>query len=201
MLEWQTFPMRVFVTLTYNNQNLPTIRHDHENISTLVKKDLQDFMKRFRINYKNKYGYTKVRYFGVGEYGERFHRAHYHVLLFNVDPIHAEEIINKSWNKGITQTDQLHKNRLKYTVGYTIKKMTNEKDFEDGRNPEFSIMSKNPALGHYALENFSKAIKKRNLFPTRSINQYHKWILEQEGKHVQAWNGTYKQNGEYYNRS
>ena len=196
MLEWQTFPQGVFTTLTYKNEDLPN-RNEYKG-GSLNKKDLQDFLKRFRINYKNKYGYTKVRYFGVGEYGERFKRAHYHVLLFNVDPVHAEDIIKKSWKKGITQTDLLNENRIKYTIGYTIKKQTNEKDFPDGRYPEFNIMSKNPGLGWYALPKFAEKLKKRNIYPSRSINQHHEWILEQKGLSLKTWNGVYKQGKQYY---
>ena len=48
-----------FITLTYNNENLPEDRSLH-------KKDFQDFMKRLRKKFHNK----KIRYYHCGEYGE-----------------------------------------------------------------------------------------------------------------------------------
>jgi hypothetical protein len=64
-----------FITLTYNNENLPL----HGN---LVKKDYQDFMKRLRKHHVEKYGYPDLnhkkeptiaypmKYFHAGEYGK-----------------------------------------------------------------------------------------------------------------------------------
>ncbi len=68
-LEWQTWKMGAFVTLTYKPEELPEAEKFKNG--NLKKKDLQDFMKRFRRSYERKYGKRKIRYFGVGEYGER----------------------------------------------------------------------------------------------------------------------------------
>ena len=46
--------------------------------------------------------------------------------------------------------------------------MTSIKDFEDGRQPEFTLMSRKPALGHFQLPLIAKVLKKRNLYPSRS---------------------------------
>ena len=190
MLEWQTFREGCFITLTYNNEHLPKNK-------SLVKTDAQKFIKRFRKYYQDKYGETKIRYGMVGEYGDRYERPHYHALLFNVDILHAEETISRAWKKGIYQVDKLNKNRIKYTVGYTIKKMTHKEAFKD-KEPEFFIMSKNPGLGWYTLPRFAQALKKRDLYPTKALTQYQKYILEQEGYQVQPWNGVYHQGKEYY---
>ena len=38
-----------FVTLTYDNQNIPlTLQYGQQLVQTLIKKDLQDFLKRLR---------------------------------------------------------------------------------------------------------------------------------------------------------
>lgn len=196
MLEWQTWKQGAFITLTYSNEYLP--EKEHFKGGSLDKKDFQKFMKRFRKYYQEKYGKNKIRYFGVGEYGERFKRAHYHILMFNVDPIWTEKIVQKAWKFGITQTDLLNQNRIKYTIGYTIKKETNIKDFPDGRVPEFSLMSKNPGMGWYALPKFAEVLKKRDLYPSRSLNGYHKWLIEKDGKELKTWNGIFKQGKNYY---
>ena len=60
-----------FITLTYNNAHLP--EHD-----SLCKRDFQLFMKRLR----KRFG-SGIRYYMCGEYGGKYGRPHYHVLLFN----------------------------------------------------------------------------------------------------------------------
>lgn len=64
-----------FITLTYDQQNLP--RHGQ-----LVKSDLQKFFKRLR-----KAGY-RFRYVAAGEYGDTSRRPHFHTCLFGVDFAH-----------------------------------------------------------------------------------------------------------------
>jgi len=63
----------VFATLTYDNDHLP-------EFGTLVKRDLQLFMKRLR-----KSRGAGVRFYACGEYGDENRRPHYHALLFNCD--------------------------------------------------------------------------------------------------------------------
>ena len=59
-----------FVTLTYDNDYLPSG-------GTLVKRDLQLFMKRLRRSRDE-----KIRFYACGEYGDATQRPHYHLLLF-----------------------------------------------------------------------------------------------------------------------
>ena len=63
-----------FVTLTYNDENLP-------DPPSLVVRDCQLFMKKLRRRYEPK----KIRFFLCGEYGEMNRRPHYHAILFNHD--------------------------------------------------------------------------------------------------------------------
>jgi len=189
MLEWKTFNTGVFITLTYAPEYLP--ENQHFSGGSLEKSDLQKFLKRFRKNYQHDYGTTKIRHFAVGEYGDKSKRAHYHLLLFNVDPEFAEKIVTKSWKLGLTQTDILNENRIKYTVGYTIKKMTGLEDFPDGRVPEFSIQSKNPALGWYSIPKLAELCKKHGLYPTRAVSTENKWMLENDGFDLKPWSGIF----------
>lgn len=189
MLEWKTFNTGVFVTLTYAPEHLP--ESQHFSGGSLEKTDLQKFLKRLRFNYQKKYGETKIRHFAVGEYGDKSQRAHYHLLLFNIDPQRAELMINKSWTLGLSQTDELNENRIKYTVGYTIKKMTALENFPDGRVPEFSIQSKNPSLGSYQIPTLGKMMIKHGLFPSRSMTNESTWILEQDGFQPKLWSGVF----------
>lgn len=190
-----------FVTLTYSPENLPSshIFYDesqHEDkiiLQGTVRKDhVQNFLKRFRSNYQYKFGKTEIRYFAVGEYGDKSGRAHYHLLLFNVDPQCADLIVKKSWTLGHTRTDLMNENRIKYACSYTVKKMTNQKDFPDGRIPEFNLMSYNPPLGSYALKPIAERLRKRGLFPSTALNNLEKWLIKDAGYEYKPWHGYFQ---------
>lgn len=126
-----------FVTLTYDEDNLPDNR-------TLVKKDAQMFMDRLR----KRTGVGRVRYFLVGEYGDKTWRPHYHVALFGVPPDPYEDLIQECWKVGYIHIGLVEKRSAAYVANYCTKKMTKGDDSRlRGREPEFALMSKNPPLG------------------------------------------------------
>lgn len=61
-----------FLTLTYNDVNLP-------RYGQLIKRDLQLFFKKLRKHY------GKFRYVASGEYGDINRRPHFHIALFGLD--------------------------------------------------------------------------------------------------------------------
>lgn len=69
-----------FITLTYNNEHLPYIDLNGERFFYADYNHIKDLFKRFRANYV--LGNREFRYLCVSEYGERFHRPHFHLLLF-----------------------------------------------------------------------------------------------------------------------
>lgn len=88
----QTPPL--FITLTYNNSHLPK--------NGLVKKDLQLFMKRIRIQL-SRAGYdVNLRYMACGEYGSKFGRPHYHLVLWNFPNLptaqNTLDIVERAWS-------------------------------------------------------------------------------------------------------
>ena len=75
-----------FVTLTYNDENLPIVADPEtgeikKNIHTLDKRDVQLFFKRLRKNYPYE---NNLRFFMAGEYGSTTARPHYHALIFGL---------------------------------------------------------------------------------------------------------------------
>lgn len=183
----------VFVTLTYSPKNLPNTQWFPSG--EIIKKHAQDFMKRFRYNYQYEHGETEIRYFLVGEYGDKSSRAHYHAIIYNVDAFKAEEHVKKAWTLGLTQTQPLKGNEaLTYVCGYTIKKMTNIKDFPDGQTPEFILQSRKPALGAYALDSIAQKLKKRGLIVTTHLTGLEKWHLYNDGhlNNEPEFNGWFK---------
>ena len=65
-----------FVTLTYNDENLP-------KYGTLVPEHAKDWQKRIRYYAKERIN-ADLRFFTVGEYGEQTQRPHYHAIVFGL---------------------------------------------------------------------------------------------------------------------
>ena len=159
MLESYCHGDNSFITLTYADGELPI---DGDGQMTLLPKDLQDWLKRFR----KKIEPLKVRYFAVGEYGDESGRPHYHLAMFGfpscyrIQPRYRNGVLQKcsencvcsvvesTWKKGRVAVDRLEKDSAEYICGYTVKKMTAKDDVRlGGRHPEFARMSLRPGIG------------------------------------------------------
>lgn len=77
MHEAKFYKDNVFLTITYSPENLPADGSIH-------KEDLQLFLKRLR----KALGEEKIRYFACGEYGEKYSRPHYHLIIFGIGQNH-----------------------------------------------------------------------------------------------------------------
>lgn len=146
MLEYAEHLEASFLTLTYANEHLPCMP---DGRGTLNPEHLQLWLKRLR----KQLGRDRIRYFAVGEYGGRTQRPHYHVIVFGVGPALLEELAGKTWKYGFIKADELNAERMAYTAQYCLKKMTKKEDIRlDGREPEFSRMSRNPGIGYNGLK-------------------------------------------------
>lgn len=148
-----------FITLTYNDKNIPY------NYS-LVKSDFQDFMKRLRKSVEPK----KVRYYHCGEYGEKgTKRPHYHALLFNhgfqdrkvysqkgPNPLYVSDSLSRLWDKGFSTIGEVTFESAAYVARYVMKKVTGDGAAEHykGRLPEYTTMSRRPGIGQGWYEKF-----------------------------------------------
>ncbi|AZL82924.1 replication initiator protein, partial [Apis mellifera associated microvirus 50] len=146
MLELQGHTVSWFVTLTYAPEFLP-------EGGTLVPKHAQDWLKRLRTATGE-----KIRFYLVGEYGDKSWRPHYHAILFGgpstPDPILA------TWHFGLGHVGFVTAESIQYVASYVEKKMTSSKDDRlNGRYPEFARMSRKPGIGALAVDNmFGKAL-------------------------------------------
>ena len=140
-----------FLTLTYSDENLP------EN-STLVRKHLTDFLKRYRKAVDP----VKLRYFGCGEYGSKLSRPHYHLIIFGHDfddkllykqgkfPLYNSALLSSLWEYGFAVLAGFSFESAAYVARYCVKKITGDKADEHygSRIPEFSAMSLRPGIGY-----------------------------------------------------
>lgn len=123
-----------FVTLTYDNLFLPLLEN---GMPSLVKKDLQNYLKRLRKANKRE----KLKYYACGEYGGKTKRPHYHMILFNADPFTIEtEWRDQDTILGNVKLGDVNPASIAYVCKYMNKK--SDVGSEDPRQPEFALMSK-----------------------------------------------------------
>ncbi len=133
-----------FLTLTYDEEHVPKVVCDGLLQDVLVKKELQTYLQQLRDNPR----LGRIRYFACGEYGDKFGRPHYHIVLFGKHSNEQNyETFKALWGKGRITLSELNENRAAYVAAYTVKKWTNEKTEKlAGRPPEFTLMSRRPGI-------------------------------------------------------
>jgi hypothetical protein len=144
-------PISSFITLTYDNENLPEGK-------SLEKIHVQAFIKKLR----KKIYPEKIRYYLVGEYGDETQRPHYHAIMFNYWPDDSRYYkstpdgkyfrssnLNSLWGKGNCLIASVSFDTAAYTARYVTKKITGEEArfHYSGRSPEFALMSRRPGIG------------------------------------------------------
>lgn len=151
-----------YVTLTYNDQHLPSDYGLHH-------RDFQLFMKRLR---KAADG-IEVRYYMCGEYGDLNARPHFHAILFGIDfpdmlplstspsgsLLYRSATLERLWPFGYSSIGMVTFESAAYVARYVMKKATGDlarKKYsivseQTGevifRNPEYNRMSLKPGIG------------------------------------------------------
>lgn len=141
LLEWCCHTESMWPTLTYDNKHLPVN-------GSLVPRDIQLFLKSLRKSIHP----SKVRFYVVGEYGDRTQRPHYHCVLFGLD---NQVAVKKAWPHGSVFFGVVSPQSLAYNVSHITKsthKFSDYKGMLKGRYPEFHRMSLRPGIGYNAVE-------------------------------------------------
>lgn len=199
-----------FITLTYDDENLP-------ELGTLVKKDFQDFMKRLRRKVciysidenGDKYCENPISYYMCGEYGEKNKRPHYHACLFGFDftdrslhsvrgdiKVYTSDLLNDRWGLGYATVGELTFESAAYTARYCTKKVTGQRadlhylDFDintgelyAARLPEYNDMSRGRPIGRGWRDRFRSDLEK-DFITLRGVKmkppKYYDRCLERE---------------------
>lgn len=157
--EASLYEKNCFITLTYDNQNIPPN-------GSLQVGHFQKFIKSLRKKSKE-----KIRYFHCGEYGERLGRPHYHAIIFNYDfedkkpwsynadtksQLYTSELLQKLWNKGHSSVGTVTRESAGYVARYQLKKVNgkNWKEHYGNKRPEYCTMSRRPGIGKEWLNRF-----------------------------------------------
>lgn len=176
--EAQNHAENSFITLTYNDDHLP---------NGLQYQDVTKFIKRLRkILSKTPYK-GKIKYYRVGEYGDKLNRPHYHIVLFGFDfsyPLRYKGVTNEKihwrsngdrkyyistflndlWGKGHAELGAVDYSTCMYVAKYVTKKVTgkNQKEHYGDKEPEKASMSKKSPIGKNWLEQYYKDVYPRN---------------------------------------
>lgn len=118
-----------FITLTYNNANLP-------KYGSLDYGHLEKFWKRLRKQI------GELRYYAVGEYGDRTFRPHYHACIFGHDFTENAVIVQdtphrlwinheltRCWGLGDVKVGALTFETARYTASYVTKKLRSKQRY------------------------------------------------------------------------
>lgn len=185
-----------FLTLTYDDDHLPSN-------NSLSKRDLQNFMKRLRINFSRAGLSNKFVYYAAGEYGDKTFRPHYHLIIFGLNPrdeAHKRLVFkswpNCKWNKlNDSKTFGLvNKDSIGYVTGYVHKKLYGDLKKEvytdNGLEAPFALQS--AGIGkRYFLKNrsrlarFGYCILDGRKVP---IPRYYKLLDYEYGNQNYIWN-------------
>lgn len=166
-----------FVTLTYRDSSLPMTS---DGLPTLEPLHLQWFVKLLR----KKIEPAKIRFYGVGEYGDETQRPHYHLAIFGFPTCRLAQtqyrngslscciqcqLVADTWKRGNIYLGTLETSSAQYVAGYVTKKMTSHRDGRlNGRHPEFARMSNRPGIGYDALHEVASQMLKFNLDKTQA---------------------------------
>lgn len=154
-----------FLTLTYKKDPVSLEPQHHRRFLNTLRKKLDPL---------------RIRYYCVGEYGEKNDRPHLHYIIFGYPSCRkpnsdgrsehycacaACRPIFEAWGEGLISCDPVDIKICKYIARYVVKKLTR---FDDPRlkgnlHPEFSRMSLKPGIGFGALKRVAHIIDKYDL--------------------------------------
>lgn len=151
VLESSYYPFSSFITLTYNDQHLPSDGKVH-------REDINQFIDKL------KYRGFNFRFFGCAEYGSSNHRPHYHLITFGYQPddlvkhsvgsdgnfLFTSKFLESVWSKGFVLVGSASKQSAGYVARYTTKKL--------GDDDSFIFMSSHPGIGYQYLVDHAKEI-------------------------------------------
>lgn len=147
-----------FLTLTYSEEHYP-------GNGVFPYEQIQGFLYRLRVHLKRKHNGTLVRFFCIGEEGNRTGRVHWHLLLFfdqpYVYPVPERKQLGQFWPFGWSDVQNVRGDdairAARYVAKYAVKNVG-----QPGQRPRMSLK---PALGHAWLQNHAHETAKAGLCP------------------------------------
>lgn len=168
---------KCFVTLTYA-----------ESSYILVRKDIQDWLKRFRIALDRTTG-EKIRIFEAGEYGTIRGRPHFHVIIYGWNDekprylginkkkqiLYQSKLIQDTWGLGRTSYQEFNEHEIPYIALYE----TPQETFKRAYKLNHERVKK---LERMALNNVNMPKNQRNNL-MQELSQANKELDENKAKY------------------
>lgn len=213
-----------FLTLTYNNENLP----DPPSVS---HREVQLFMKSFR----QKISPVKVRFFACGEYGSKNRRPHYHIIVFGYsftdgifwqkdgkNNLFRSPTLESIWKKGFSSYGDLTLESALYCAKY-LNKLSFKKEkhtypvkdsmipadpsygvqdpdevpFRESLIPPFVQMSNRRGIGYdFAFKSDLESDRVYIGGKSTKIPRYYLKVLEEEGVYLDEFKARRIRDGE-----
>lgn len=140
-----------WLRLSYDDNHL---LRSPNGFPTLSKQDVQLWLKRIR----KQTGIKGIKYYLCGEYGSRFKRPHYHVILMNCplqDAIDCWADRTGMFGEVYVDPRPLTDDAIAYTVMYMSKGRNVPSFKNDDRVKEFALMSKRLGDNYLSLDNIA----------------------------------------------
>lgn len=191
----------VMATFTYDDEHKPpdgaVSKEELRKLRWRINTQWRSYWKKFpqivQAHHRKNF-HPRLRFFGVGEYGDESWRCHYHLVIYGLprdlqyeDPKPAgrkkyqeichrrknvpvlfpglEQFLLKAWQyRGHVQIEELDDGLSNYMTGYVTKKMTNYKDCEDMNLPE-EFSAGSRGIGKAYAPLIADAMKRRKLYP------------------------------------
>lgn len=185
MLEASQYESNCFITLTYNDENLPLN-------GSVSRREVQLFMKSLRQALSP----LKVRFFACGEYGKKLSRPHYHLIIFNWFPddsyplkvdkrgqqLYRSPFLETVWKKGFSSVGKLTLDSARYCAKYMSKWQFVRGFKTDNMQPPFIQMSNRPGIGYNSVYR-SDMVSDKVYFDGRSVSipRYFLKVMESDG--------------------
>lgn len=177
-----------FLTLTYDEENLPSY--------LIVKTEFQKFIKKLRKKLK-----FKIRYMVSHEYGGQSGRPHHHCIIFGYspsnqkflmdapsgNPLYTSEEINHLWGKGYHSIGDANEKTAYYIASYSLKSskhnITNPTTGEIVQVTDTMDSSKRPAIGaNYFNKHYQQLLDTQTPLPryyVKLLERNHPELYEQ----------------------
>lgn len=185
-----------FITLTYDDKHM---NYNEFGEPSVDRREVQLFMKRLRKLLSPQ----RVRFFACGEYGSKYGRPHYHLIIFNwlpsdieffrrdgSDDLYRSRILEQLWPKGFSSVGKLSFQSALYCAKYMNKILFDKHylpkpKFEQvvvGPNPSFVQMSTRPGIGFdYVYRVDLKSDKVYVNGRAHKIPRYYLKVMERDG--------------------
>lgn len=184
-----------FLTLTYDDENIP-------EDGQLRPSDMTNFIKRLR-NFADP---LKIRYIQCGEYGEETLRPHHHMIMFGYEfpdkellkkndgnDLFTSVIANGLWNKGYVVLGRVTFESCAYVARYVVKKQMGL-NVEENKIQPYITMSRRPGIGMKYFKKYhediyntdSVIIRGKEMLPPKAYDDKYAEINPKKMRKVKA---------------